>query len=356
MSCKKANCGCSDSSLPILPSCPAIVCATPEPCGTFYNSDCVIYTGPDVMCNGAVAATTGERLTTIIQYLVDMTCPGDAIFCNGTEVVAEGSTLSEALSSLITYFCGQTALINDELAEIELHLTTIDEQIITINSTLTIIEGEITDIQTDISNIQTDITNLTTALGEAIPPGVVMAYAGLGTLAGWLFCNGDTVTIAYAPALYAALGTTYNIGGEPVGSFRLPNLIDKVIVGYDQSTAVIATAMGLSTAVATQDKVTSTPIDVSNLPEHTHTTSHSLLMPNHTHNYHTSDSGGGSATHADSGGAGDDHTVGTDGSGTASISGSITIDNGGGAVIPTDALGTVNVIQPFLSLQYIIKL
>lgn len=40
---------------------------------------------------------------------------------------------------------------------------------------------------------------------------------------GWLEADGTTVPIAEHPDLFDAIGTTFNTGGEPVGTFRLPN-------------------------------------------------------------------------------------------------------------------------------------
>jgi len=64
-------------------------------------------------------------------------------------------------------------------------------------------------------------------------PGMVMAYAGPTTPPGWLLCDGSLLNIVDYPALYAAIGTSYNIGGESATQFRLPNLKGKIIVQQD---------------------------------------------------------------------------------------------------------------------------
>jgi len=48
---------------------------------------------------------------------------------------------------------------------------------------------------------------------------------------GWLKCDGSEVAIDDYPALYAAIGTTWNDGNESEGNFRLPNLPDRVLLG-----------------------------------------------------------------------------------------------------------------------------
>jgi microcystin-dependent protein len=56
------------------------------------------------------------------------------------------------------------------------------------------------------------------------PAGIIAAFAGTSAPSGWLACQGQAVSqITYA-ALYAAIGTTWDIGGEGAGNFRLPDL------------------------------------------------------------------------------------------------------------------------------------
>jgi hypothetical protein len=46
---------------------------------------------------------------------------------------------------------------------------------------------------------------------------------------GWLVCNGSLRDIVDYPDLFGVIGTSYNIGAEPGGQFRLPNISGKVI-------------------------------------------------------------------------------------------------------------------------------
>jgi len=71
--CKK--CGCQDDFLTTPPACPTpIGCPTPEPCSEIIDAECVIYTGLPIMCG------------------LD-------------EVVDTDTTLADALTDTITYFC-----------------------------------------------------------------------------------------------------------------------------------------------------------------------------------------------------------------------------------------------------------
>ena len=50
-----SNCGCEDSFLTSPPPCPTPAgCPDPIPCQEVLSSDCIIYTGPDILCNNDV--------------------------------------------------------------------------------------------------------------------------------------------------------------------------------------------------------------------------------------------------------------------------------------------------------------
>ena len=70
------------------------------------------------------------------------------------------------------------------------------------------------------------------------PAGMVIAFSGVTIPPGYLECNGGLVDSSTYPDLYAAIGTTYNIGGEPAGQFRLPDLRGEFIRGLDSGRGV----------------------------------------------------------------------------------------------------------------------
>lgn len=49
---------------------------------------------------------------------------------------------------------------------------------------------------------------------------------------GWMFCAGQTLSVAEYSAIFALLGTFY--GGNGVNTFRLPDLRGRVAVGFGQ--------------------------------------------------------------------------------------------------------------------------
>lgn len=68
------KCGCDDA-YPSLPPCPTPVdCPNPQPCAEFFNAQCVRYTLPDIMCGLNI-------------------------------VVAQDSSIADALESIVLFFC-----------------------------------------------------------------------------------------------------------------------------------------------------------------------------------------------------------------------------------------------------------
>jgi len=53
-----------------------------------------------------------------------------------------------------------------------------------------------------------------------------------------LVCDGSTISQATYPELYAAIGTKWNTGGEPVGTFRLPAARGKFRRAFDAGAGV----------------------------------------------------------------------------------------------------------------------
>ena len=112
--------------------------------------------------------------------------------------------------------------------------------------------------------------SLSAAIIDAlVPPGLIMAWAATSPAfpAGWLPCNGSTVARASFPKLFAAIGTTWNTGGEAGTDFRLPNLQGRVLLGS-----------GGAYPFAQMAGQASVPG-----PAHTHVGSHAHGLNGHTH-------------------------------------------------------------------------
>lgn len=78
------------------------------------------------------------------------------------------------------------------------------------------------------------------ALG--VQTGTILPFGGgdADVPAGYLLCDGSALSQASYPALYAKIQGRYNVGGEPVGSFRLPNGKSRTPVGADNIGGVAA--------------------------------------------------------------------------------------------------------------------
>lgn len=77
------------------------------------------------------------------------------------------------------------------------------------------------------------------------PLGIVQIWAGKTVPAGYELCEGQQLKISEYPALYTAIGTTYNNAYSYTGAryttmsgyFRLPDLRGRFLVGYNASDA-----------------------------------------------------------------------------------------------------------------------
>ncbi|MGY0790977.1 phage tail protein [Azospirillum argentinense] len=77
------------------------------------------------------------------------------------------------------------------------------------------------------------------ALGRLLaPPGQVSYFAMNTPPAGWLKANGAVVSQTTYADLYAAIGTTFNTGGEGVGNFRLPELRGEFVRSWDDGRGI----------------------------------------------------------------------------------------------------------------------
>lgn len=76
------------------------------------------------------------------------------------------------------------------------------------------------------------------AVSAAVPPSEIKYFARATAPAGYLAASGQTVSRAAYLALFTAIGTTFNIGGESGTDFRLPDLRGEFIRGWDDGRGV----------------------------------------------------------------------------------------------------------------------
>lgn len=141
--------------------------------------------------------------------------------------------------------------------------------------------------------------------GLGIPGGAVIGYFGtvnydpITTTSspagasppppGFLRPYGQVVTINAYPVGYAAMGDTYNTGGETAGTnYRLPDLRGRMVVGLDNMGGTDAGRLSTANTLGTTGGAETVTLSSANLPTHTHD------MGNHTHSFTPSGSISGS--------------------------------------------------------------
>ena len=101
--CKK--CGCQDQALttPIVYPTPA-PCPDPQPCSEAFDSQCVYYTGDNIMCDGDIVVSKDDTVETALNDIVDYFCA--AIPAPTTSVlnvnIAKNGSNPAILNSVIT--------------------------------------------------------------------------------------------------------------------------------------------------------------------------------------------------------------------------------------------------------------
>ena len=115
--------------------------------------------------------------------------------------------------------------------------------------------------------------------------GSITAYAGQTVPEGYMLCDGSTLNKADYPELFDIIGTTY--GGDGVTTFKLPNLLGRVITcvyAHDTDFDTVGKTGGYKTVALTYKQ----------MPRHTHTFTGS------THN-HSGSVGGATAVDGNAG-------------------------------------------------------
>ncbi len=182
----------------------------------------------------------------------------------------------------------------------------------------------------DVGTSDADINAVIPAAG--IPAGLIAPFGGPAAPLGWLLCNGDPFIITAYPALYSVIGTSFNTGGEPAGTARVPALARKTLVGAGGTgTATLGNAVGNSGGEEKHVLVT------AELASHAHTDSG--------HVHQTYDFVGALLTGGDSWNLLVGNTLGT----------TVATGNGTANIQNTGSDTAHNNIQPSLVVNFIIK-
>ena len=225
-------------------------------------------------------------------------------------------------------------------------------------------------LNTVTSNIQTQIdSKLTSAGAFTVQTGMILPFSAVaGSIpTGYLNCDGAAVSRSTYSALFTLIGTTYG-SGDGSSTFNVPNLAGRFAIGKSGSYALGSTGGGTTSSFTPSGTISGstggTALTIAQLPSHNHSGS-TVTGGTFTLNNLRSPSGGGPATNAISRNTG--NNVGPPQSSTAYITGSLTstttIGNTGSGSTHDHTLsasfsgnaGTVNILGPYLSLNFIIK-
>jgi microcystin-dependent protein len=127
-----------------------------------------------------------------------------------------------------------------------------------------------------------DVIALISSLGS--PIGSISAFAGASAPNGYLICDGTTKLRSSYAALFAAIGTVWNTGGELGTEFRLPNGQGRTFIGAGTYTDSVSGSVTRTLAgyVGTEKHV----LSANEGPSHTHVQSphtHGVTDPGHFH-------------------------------------------------------------------------
>ena len=164
-----------------------------------------------------------------------------------------------------------------------------------------------------------------------VPSGVVLPYAGSASPDGWLLCDGSAVSRTTYADLFAAIGTTYGAGNGST-TFNLPGVGDRVIAGKGSVKTTLG-GTGGATSQTPSGTVGNTTLSTNEIPAHSHNTVLPVQVPQ----------GGGSNY----------FRLGDVNSGNATRSSQNT--GGSGSHNHSLSMSALNVEQPFIVLNYIIK-
>lgn len=166
--------------------------------------------------------------------------------------------------------------------------------------------------------------------------GVITPWAANFAPLGWMFCQGQTLSIAEYSTVFSLLGTTY--GGDGVNTFLLPDLRSRVAIGTGQGGGLTNRVLGQSFGTE------SNTLTQAQMAQHTHTLTVNAAVPGNVNSANTSTPQGAYPAISNSSIYNSQPTTGTFGT---SLSATVTVGPAGGS-------SPVYNVQPVLCLNYII--
>lgn len=81
-------------------------------------------------------------------------------------------------------------------------------------------------------DVVSDCVDCPSGVCDAVPIGTIAAFGGVNLPAGWMMCNGSSLSSTTFPDLYKAIGTTWGGIGD---NFKVPDLRGCALVGAGQA-------------------------------------------------------------------------------------------------------------------------
>lgn len=183
--------------------------------------------------------------------------------------------------------------------------------------------------------------------------GVIVDYAGTIAPSGWLLCEGAILDQSAYPALFAAISTAFNTGGEGGTQFRLPDFRDKSAMGVSGTKARGTLGGSADSSVATHAHTMSgATVTATTAGASPATHNHDTYIRNNEGVYVIPDGSGGGAVQVSGPSSGIDYTKPSlnDGAHTHTLAGSVTGSTDPAGVSPTDTN-----LPPYVAVSKIIK-
>lgn len=112
---------------------------------------------------------------------------------------------------------------------------------------------------------------------ELWPAGIGVTWWGIGLPSGTLWCDGSQYDPAVYAALYAAIGTSFNTGGETAGFFRVPDERGRLDIGRDDMGGTTAGRIDLTgghgingVVLGAKGGTQSHTLSIAQMPAHQH--------------------------------------------------------------------------------------
>ena len=130
----------------------------------------------------------------------------------------------------------------------------------------------------------TEWENATGPSPETLPAGTIAMWVKATPPTGWFICDGTEYNKTTYAQLFSNVGDAYELGTETAGNSRLPNMVDRFVIGSDIKDKVTQQIAYQTNSVSTQQHtfVSTIAIGTGNTAHN-----HSLASFNNDHTHNT---------------------------------------------------------------------